>query len=260
MLDVSLFRTRAFSAASAAVTVAFFALFGFIFLITQYFQVIRGYTSLQTGVRILPVAVTIALGSVVGVRLAGRVGTRAVVVTGLLLLASSFAWISVSAMDQSYGQIAMEMVLMGTGLGMTTAPATESILSTLPASRAGVGSAVNDATREAGGTLGVAVIGSVYGSAYLSWLGSSAFGSLPAGVRHLASSSIGAALGVARQTPGALGVRLTSDASAAFMHGLHLGCVCAAAVCVVGAAGALALPGRGAVAVEPVGEPALAAA
>ncbi len=97
MLDVSLFRTPAFSAASGAVTVAFFALFGFIFLITQYFQFIRGYGTVSTGVRILPVAVTIAVGSVAGARLAGRLGTRAVVVTGLALFGTAFAWISVSA-------------------------------------------------------------------------------------------------------------------------------------------------------------------
>ena len=95
MLDVTLFRTPAFSAASGAVTVAFFALFGFIFLITQYFQFIRGYGTLSTGVRILPVAITIAIGSVVGAA-AGRpkLGTRVIVMTGLLLFGSAFAWIS----------------------------------------------------------------------------------------------------------------------------------------------------------------------
>src|SRR6476620_5646963 len=127
MLDLSLFRDRRFSAASGAVTVTFFALFGFIFLITQYFQFVRGYGTLSTGARILPVAITIALGSVMGVTLAARIGTRAVVMTGLLLLAASFAWISVSPTFMSYGRIVGQMVLMGFGLGMTTEPATESI-------------------------------------------------------------------------------------------------------------------------------------
>src|SRR5947207_5014867 len=105
MIDVSLFRTPAFSAASGAVTVAFFALFGFIFLITQYFQFIRGYGTLSTGVRILPVAVTIAVGSVVGARLAPRIGTRVIVVTGLVIFGSAFAWIATSSPFVSYGQI-----------------------------------------------------------------------------------------------------------------------------------------------------------
>src|SRR5499426_1172567 len=96
MLEVRLFRNMRFSAASGAVTVAFFALFGFIFLITQYFQFIRGYGAVSTGVRILPVAMTIALGSVVGARLAGRLGTRRIVVTGLLLFGTAFAWIAMS--------------------------------------------------------------------------------------------------------------------------------------------------------------------
>jgi EmrB/QacA subfamily drug resistance transporter len=142
MLDVTLFRTPAFSAASGAVTVAFFALFGFIFLITQYFQFIRGYGTLSTGVRILPVALTIAIGSVAGARLAGRLGTRVIVVTGLVLFGTAFAWIAISPTFMSYSVIVAQMVLMGTGLGLTTAPATESILSVLPPAKAGVGSAV----------------------------------------------------------------------------------------------------------------------
>ena len=130
MIDVSLFRTPAFRP-QRPVTVAFFALFGFIFLVTQYFQFIRGYGTLSTGVRILPVATTIAIGSVAGVALAGRVGTRAVVTTGLVLLGSSFGWIALSPTLVPYGPVVGQMVLMGLGLGLTTAPATESILSVL---------------------------------------------------------------------------------------------------------------------------------
>lgn len=135
MIDLALFRTPAFSAASGSVTIAFFALFGFIFLVTQYFQFIRGYGTLSTGVRILPVALTIALGSLGGVALATRRGTRAVVSTGLLLLGSSFVWIATSPAFMAYPQIVGQMVLLGLGLGLTTAPATESILSVLPRPR-----------------------------------------------------------------------------------------------------------------------------
>src|SRR5262249_42618696 len=148
MLDASLVRAPAFSAASGAVPLAFFALFGFIFPITQYFQFVRGYGTLSTGVRILPVALTIALGSVLGARLAARVGTRALVATGLLLLGTAFAWIAEASTYRPYPVIAAQMILIGTGLGLSTTPATESILSVLPAAKAGVGSAVNDATRE----------------------------------------------------------------------------------------------------------------
>lgn len=244
MLDVSLFRTPAFSAASGAVTVAFFALFGFIFLITQYFQFIRGYGTLSTGVRILPVATTIAVGSVVGARLAGRLGTRVIVVTGLVLFGTAFAWIAVSPTYMPYGQIVAQMVLMGTGLGLTTAPATESILSVLPPAKAGVGSAVNDATREAGGTLGVAVIGSVFTSIYAHHLAGTSVVGLPPHVASAARDSVGAAVAAATHAAPPLSYRLATDVNASFMGGLHVACLVAAGVCWLGAIGALALPGR----------------
>jgi len=139
MLDVSLFRERAFSAASGAVTVAFFALFGFIFLINQYMQFVRGYGPLSTGARILPVALSIGGASVLGANLAGRLGTRVIVITGLLLLGAAFLWISQAGTQTPYPVIALQMIVMGTGLGLTTAPATESILSVLPPAEAGVG-------------------------------------------------------------------------------------------------------------------------
>jgi EmrB/QacA subfamily drug resistance transporter len=245
MIDVSLFRTPAFSAASASVTVAFFALFGFIFLVTQYFQFLRGYGTLSTGVRILPVATTIAIGSVSGVVLAGRIGTRAVVTTGLLLLGSAFGWIALSSTFMPYDRIVGQMVLMGLGLGLTTAPATESILSVLPPAKAGVGSAVNDATREAGGTLGVAVLGSIFTSLYAHHLTTTAFHGLPGRVVSAAQSSVAAALGAAGHAPGAAARQhLLDGVQTSFMSGFHIACVVAAAICAVGAAGALLLPGR----------------
>ena len=242
MLDVSLFRVPAFSAANGAVTVAFFALFGFIFLITQYFQFIRGYGALSTGVRILPVAVSIAVGSVAGARLASRIGTRVIVVCGLAIFGIAFAWIAVSATNEPYLQIAAQMVIMGTGLGLTSTPATESILSVLPPAKAGVGSAVNDATRELGGALGVAVIGSVFNSAYLSRLTASPVHALPAPAFAAARSSVAAALVIVRQAPDS--THLVQGVITSFMSGLHFACVIAAVVCWAGALASLRLPGR----------------
>ncbi len=245
MIDLTLFRTPAFSAASASVTVAFFALFGFIFLVTQYFQFLRGYGSLSTGVRILPVAVTIAIGSVGGVVLAGRIGTRAVVTTGLVLLGSSFGWIALSSTFMPYDRIVGQMVLMGLGLGLTTAPATESILSVLPPAKAGVGSAVNDATREVGGTLGVAVLGSIFTSLYANHLASTSFHTLPTRAVSAAQDSISAALATVRQAPGSRAQQqLLDGVHTSFMSGFHVACVVAAGICLLGAAGALLLPGR----------------
>lgn len=191
MLDVTLFSERAFSAASGSVTVAFFSLFGFIFLVTQYFQFIRGYGTLSTGVRILPVALSLGGAAVLGANLAARIGTRVIVCTGLTLLGGSFLWIAQVGTSTPYLIIVVQMLMMGSGIGFISTPATESILSVLPPAKAGVGSAVNDATRETGGTLGVAIIGSVYTSLYASKL-ATAPAQLPRAALHAATQSIGA--------------------------------------------------------------------
>ena len=112
-------------------------------------------------------AVPLARALVAGGQLAPRLGTKAVVGTGMLLLGSSFLWVSTIDVDVDYATtVVPQMVLMGLGLGLITTPATESIMQVLPPARAGVGSAVNDATRELGGTLGVAVVGSLFSSLY----------------------------------------------------------------------------------------------
>jgi EmrB/QacA subfamily drug resistance transporter len=243
MIDVALFKVPAFSAASGAVTVTFFALFGFIFLITQYMQFVRHFSTLSTGVRILPVAASIAAGSVLGASFAGRVGTRAVVVTGLSMFGAALAWIGTSGAGEAYLQIAAQMVVMGLGLGLTSTPATESILSVLPPAKAGIGSAVNDATREAGGALGVAVIGSVFSSVYVHHVVAGPLGSLPAKALAAARGSVVAAQTIAAHAPS--GQAVLSDAvTSSFMSGLHVACAVTAAVCWAGAVAALRLPGR----------------
>jgi len=242
MLDISLFRDRRFSAASGAVTVTFFALFGFIFLITQYFQFVRGYGALSTGARILPVALSIAAASVVGALLAPRIGTKVVVTSGLLLFGSAFVWISTVAVDASYPTVIVpQMVLMGLGMGFISTPATESILLVLPPARAGVGSAVNDATRELGGTLGVAVVGSVFSSVYAARLADGAWSQVPGDVLEQAQDSVGAATAIAAGQPG-----LAQALQDSFMSGLHTSSLLVGLLCLAAAVvGAVALPGRG---------------
>jgi len=240
MLDVRLFADRRFSAASGAVTVTFFALSGFIFLITQYFQVVRDFGPLSTGARILPVAMSIAVASVVGGILAPRVGTRAVVVTGLTFFGTAMAWIALSVeVDTSYwATIVPQMVLMGLGMGLISTPATESIMLVLPPARAGVGSAVNDATRELGATLGVAVIGSVFSSVFGARLVDSAFDAT--GQAEAAADSVPVAFGIAGADPALLDAVRDS-----FLAGLSVGCTVVAGLCFAAALiGTWALPGR----------------
>ena len=161
LLHVALFRNPRFTAASVSVAISFFALQGFIFLVTQYFQFVKDYGPLSTGVRLLPVAFCVALASVLGTRLAVRIGNKVVVTAGLVLFAAGLAWTSTAAQGTSYGIISAQMIVLGLGMGLTSAPATEAIMGAVPPAKAGVGSAVNDATRLFGGTLGVAVAGAL---------------------------------------------------------------------------------------------------
>ncbi len=239
MLDVSLFRNLRFTAASGSVTVSFFALSGFIFLITQYFQFFKGYGPLSAGVHLLPVATAVGVSSVVGTKLAVRLGTKLVVATGLVFVSVFFAWVSMASATTSYLEIAAQMVLCGTGMGLTSAPATEAIMGVVPTAKAGVGSAVNDATRLLGATLGVAVIGSVYASLYASRLTGRLPGGLPKPLRDASHDSVGAALQVAGRIGAGghaqLAGAIQHAASSAFFHGFSAGCLVAAGVSAVGA-------------------------
>jgi EmrB/QacA subfamily drug resistance transporter len=240
MLDVRLFRNRRFSAASGAVTVSFFTLFGFIFLITQYMQFVRGYGPLSTGVRLLPVALSVGAGSVAGTALAVRAGTKLIVTIGLVAMAGFYGWVAVTtSATLSYGIIAVQMVLYGIGMGLTSAPATESIMGAISRRQAGVGSAVNDSTRLIGGTLGVAVIGSVYASAYGSRLTATIPASVPGPVAAIAHQSVGAAYLAAGQLTArghsVLGQSLQHASTNAFLHGLTIGCLVAGGIAAVGA-------------------------
>ena len=240
MLDVALFRDARFSAACVAVTVSYFALFGFIFLVTQYFQFVRDYSALGTGARILPVATSIAVASILGGLLAPRVGTKAVVTAGMVSLGAAFVWVGLIDADAPYASVIVpQMLLMGTGLGLITTPATESILRVLPPARAGVGSAVNDATRELGGTLGVAVVGSFFASLYAADLVDALGGRVPAEELARAEESVGYADGLAQAVPAVGGAVET-----AFMSGFNASCLLIGGLCLLGALFSwIALPG-----------------
>ena len=240
MIDVTLFLDRRFSAACAAVTIAFFALFGFVFLITQFFQFVRDYSPAETGFRFLPVALALAVASIAGGQLAPRIGTKLVVAPGLALLGVAFLWISQVTADVSYPTIVVpQMLLLGVGIGLISTPATESILRVLPPARAGVGSAVNDATREFGGTLGVAVVGSLFASQYSASLAAGLQGRVAEDVLARATESVGFADAATAQVPG-----LAQVVDAAFIDGLNLSCIVVGILCLLGAlAGLVALPG-----------------
>jgi hypothetical protein len=220
-------------------------LFGFIFLIIQYMQFIRGWSPLSAGVRVLPVAIAVGIGSVVGTPLAVKVGTKVIVAAGLVAITIFYLWAALTITPTtSYFLIATQMVVFGLGMGLTSAPATDSIMGAVSLGRAGVGSAVNDSTRLLGGTLGVAIIGSVYASIYGSRLGRHLPSLLPAHDAAIAHQSVGAALAVGQRAavlghPG-LGAAIHHAATNAFIDGLTAGCYVAGGVAAVGVALAVA--------------------
>ncbi|MDI9972827.1 MFS transporter [Rhodococcus sp. IEGM 1307] len=167
VLDLRLFRNRRFSLPALAIAIGYFSMFGFLFLITQYFQGVREYTPFEFGVASLPFAVSVAVGAPVATLLAQRIGTTPVIVFGLLLTGVGLYLGGQVAVDSSYlTDVLPSMVSMALGLAIVQGPATESVMASLPLDEAGAGSAVNDTTREIGGTLGVAVLGSIVASYY----------------------------------------------------------------------------------------------
>lgn len=172
VLNMSLFRIRRFSLPAVAIMVAYFSMFGFLFMITQYFQGVMELSPLQFGVHSLPFAVAIAVGAPLATLIAQKVGTTAVIVFGLVVMSvGMFIAGQVNVETPYMGPVLVSMVLMGLGLAIVQGPATESIMSSVALDEAGAGSAVNDTTREAGGTLGVAVLGSIVASVYTTKVG-----------------------------------------------------------------------------------------
>ena len=234
MLDVRFFANPRFTAASVNVTLVFFALFGFIFLATQYLQFVLGYSAFEAGLRTLPFAFALMIMAPLSSKAVQWFGTKRVVVTGMLLFASGLVVASTSKVDSGYEIVMVAMVLMGAGMGLSVAPATESIMGALPLHQAGVGSAVNDTSREVGGALGVAIVGSMLSSLYSSNLNGKLPANVPGQVRDAADQSVGAALQVSSQL-GRVGAPLADAARESFVYAMSRASLVTAAVAVVGA-------------------------
>jgi EmrB/QacA subfamily drug resistance transporter len=241
MIDVRVFTNRAFSAASGALALTFFALFGSLFVLTQYLQLVHGYSTLAAGIRALPFALAMGAVSPVSSVLAQRFGVRRIVPAGLALMAGGLWWLSNVTASTGYLHLAIAVVLMGGGMGLIMAPASESIMSALPQEQAGAGSAINDTVREVGGALGVAVVGSIVSAAYRSQLH---LAGLPAAVTRTARSSIAAADQVAAHA-GPHAAMVANAAHRAFASSMSDGLQVAAIFALAGAiAAGWALPTR----------------
>ena len=221
MLEIRFFRNPAFSTGTAGMILVFVAMYGVMFLITQYFQLVLGYTPLVAAARLLPMAMILLVMSLTTPRLTARFGAHRVVAAGMLSLATGMVLLSRLSTDTPYWYIIVCFVPFSSGMALAMSPMTASIMSAVPARRAGMGSAMNDATRELGAALGVAVLGSIAASRYGAQIAPALSGLSPAD-QESAKSSIAGALNVASSLNGADGQTMTAAAHDAFLSGVHL--------------------------------------
>jgi EmrB/QacA subfamily drug resistance transporter len=241
LIDVRVFRHRAFSAATAAVGLTFFAMFGSLFILTQYLQLVHGYSPLGAGLRALPFGFAVMVTAPSSSLLVARFGIRTVVPAGLLAMAAGLFDLTSATATTGLLHLTMGAGLMGAGMGLVLAPAGNSLMSVLPVEQSGVGSAVNDTIQEFGGSLGVAVIGSIAAAAYRTQMHAS---QLPAAVLHHAQSSIAAAYETVARVP-QLAHPILAAAHAAFTNAMSTGFTVAGVVAAISGIGlAVALPRR----------------
>ncbi|MGI9603851.1 MAG: MFS transporter [Acidimicrobiales bacterium] len=224
MLDPSLFSKAPFSIGSIALIAAFGVMFGMFFLLTQYFQFVQGYGPLAAGIRNLPFAATMIVVSSISPRVAARAGKRGAMVLGLGLQALGFVLFAQLTPDTPYSLVVIPMVILAAGMAMLMPAASESIVSSVPPSKAGVGSAWNDATREIGGALGIAVLGTLLSMGYRDGM-EEPLAALPDEAAEAAEEGIGGAFAVAEGT-GA--VEIIEPARQAFVDGMSMAYIAAA--------------------------------
>ncbi|GGM17600.1 MFS transporter [Streptomyces fumigatiscleroticus] len=242
-IDVTYFRNRVFSAAVAAIALVFFALMGVTFFSAFYTQSVRGYTPLQTGLLMLPLAAAQMLFAPRARLLVDRFGNRATTTAGLVVIAATLAAFDILDTDTPIWQLEVLFFVMGTGMAHIMTPVSVVIMQALPREKAGSASALSNTFRQVGGALGIAVLGSVLSTSYRTGI-EDRLGALPAGLRHTAGESIEATLGVAGRL-GPRGEALVAPAHDAFLHAMHVTALWGAGVAVLGAVvTAVFLPGR----------------
>ncbi len=232
MLDLRLFRSPDLVAATLAISIAFVALLGFIFGVSQYLQLVQGYSTLAAGVRIVPIAVAVAVSSAMAPGIAATFGARRAATAGLAVMAAGLGLATALSPTSGYGLVAAALVFIGFGVGLTTTPSTNLIMGAVPHTQAGVGSALNDATRELGGTFGVAILGSLLVSGYRQGVANLPSGTPPV-ARRAITDSLGSASTVAHALPAGLATRVTAQARQAFSTGFARSAAAGAALAAV---------------------------
>ncbi|UXY19447.1 MFS transporter [Streptomyces cynarae] len=244
-IDVGYFKNKAFSSAITAISLVFFALMGVTFFSVFYTQSVRGYSPLQAGLLLLPLAAAQLIFAPRARLLVDRFGNKATTTAGMLIIAAMLAAFAALTADTPIWILEVLFFLMGTGMAHIMTPTSVVIMQALPREKAGSASALSNTFRQVGGALGIAVLGSVLSTSYRDGI-QDKLTFLPAGVRHTAGESIEATLGVAAKL-GPKGRALVSPANDAFLHAMHVTALWGAGVAVLGAVVvALFLPGKAA--------------
>ncbi len=230
MLNPRIFTRRGLSAGSISIFVQFFAFFGFIFLVLQYLQIVRNAPAFAAAASMLPLAVTMMPASRLAPKAAAKFGSRPVCVTGLALIAAALAILAQLGSNSSYWILAVGLLVLGVGMGAAMTPATSAITSSLPQQQQGVASAMNDLSREVGGALGIAVIGSIMTAIYRGHL---TVTGVPAAVLDRARDSLAAA--------SRIGGPVSAQANTAFIDGIHIALLAAAGTAILAALAVAAL-------------------
>jgi Na+/melibiose symporter-like transporter len=236
MLDMKFFRNPAFSTATGGMILVFLSMYGVMFLITQYFQLVLNYSPLSAALRFLPMAPIMMIVSPFTPRIVARAGANRTVGFGMSLVALGFLSFSFIGVHTPYLYVLMCVLFLVSGIALTMSPMTAAIMSAVPPRRAGAGSAMNDATREFGAALGVAVLGSIAASRYASGI-SSATAHLAPADQAAARTSLGGALQAASHLPSDIAAQVNSAATHAFVSGIHVAAF--AGACLAGSAALL---------------------
>ncbi len=234
MLDLRLFQNPRFAVSSGGITLVFFAMFGTFFLMTQYLQGVLDYSPLGAAVRLLPISFVMMAVAPQTPKLVNRYGANVVGMIGLLGVGVGLAGIAIMGTGTSYLQLIVTMMIMSGGMALTMTPMTTQLMASVPLNRAGMGSATNDTTRELGGALGVAVLGSLLSERYASQMAGAVAG-LPAGAREIAEASLGGVHGLVAQGLLPADSPVMAVAKEAFVSGLSLAATVGAVVVVLAA-------------------------
>jgi DHA2 family multidrug resistance protein-like MFS transporter len=203
MLPLYFFKNMSFTGANVALTLVSFGLMGAFFFLGQFLQSVQGYTPFQAGLRLLPMAVVSFISAAGSAKVAERLGTKLTVAIGIFIAAIGFFYLTrIAAVDASYLSIAIAMSITSLGMGLTMSPATNSVMGSIPVSQSGIGSAMNNTTRQVGAALGVAILGSILNATYLAWIDAVSWpAQLPAEAMEAIRNSIQGAHIVAQQVP-----------------------------------------------------------